>query len=242
MIIKYVHETNVHNTIAAETIVPAILKRFKINSVVDVGSGIGTWLAVFKQNGIEDFIGIDGDYVNRDLMMIEESHFVSFDLNKAFTLNRRFDLVLCLEVAEHLEENASLQFVESLTKLGDLIIFSAAMPGQGGQNHLNEQFPEYWLGIFNSLGYELIDDLRPEFWNNQKIEWWYRQNMMLLRKNGLSNTKIELLTLIHPELYKRKLEEIHQLQVIQQSYLEGNISPLKACKLFIKSLLRSVGI
>ena len=153
-------------------------------------------------------------------------------------IDKKYDLVLCLEVAEHLEEESAKKFIECLTNLGDLIIFSAAIPGQGGQNHLNEQFPDYWLGIFNSLDYSLIDDIRPEFWNNQKIEWWYRQNIMVLKKNANPVEKIEHKFQIHPELYKRKLDEIVFLKKINDNMIQGKISPRNAFRTFIKSLIK----
>ncbi len=238
MDIKYIHETTVHNTNAAKEIVPVIIERYKIKSVIDIGCGIGTWLAIFEKFGIKNYIGIDGNYVDRRMMMIEESFFLTLDLSKSFNLNKKFDLVLCLEVAEHLEEDSAKNFIECLTKLGDLIIFSAAIPGQGGQNHLNEQFPDYWLDIFNNLGYNLIDDIRPEFWNNQKIEWWYRQNIMVLKKNATSSEKIERKFQIHPDLYKRKLDEIIFLKKINDNMIQGRISPRNAFKIFIKSLIK----
>ena len=46
-----------------------------------------------------------------------------------------------------------MQLVATITKHGDAVLFSAAIPGQGGQDHLNEQWPEYWQKKFEVNGY-----------------------------------------------------------------------------------------
>jgi SAM-dependent methyltransferase len=235
---RYIHDTNVHNTKAAEVIVPLILEKYKINSVVDVGCGIGTWLTVFDNYGIE-YIGIDGDFVDRSLLQIHKDNFKCFDLNHRFSLNKRFDLAICLEVAEHLEVKSARLFIETLCSLSDLIIFSAAIPCQGGQNHLNEQYPEYWLSIFESQGYYLIDDIKPQIWGNPNIEWWYQQNIMII-KNTSKNEKRQLYFSIHPELYKIKIEEIRKLNTNYQSIIRARISVLCAFKILLKALINSL--
>jgi 2-polyprenyl-3-methyl-5-hydroxy-6-metoxy-1,4-benzoquinol methylase len=79
-----------------------IIAAVQPNTVIDVGCGVGTWLAVLAENGVADVWGIDGDYVDRALLEIPEERFLPHDLTKPVRLERRFDLVLCLEVAEHL--------------------------------------------------------------------------------------------------------------------------------------------
>lgn len=238
MEVKYIHDTVIHNTKAAEIIVPLIMERYKINSIVDVGCGIGTWLAIFGNYGVE-YIGIDGDYVDRRLLCINEDNFKCFDLNNKFSLNKKYDLALCLEVAEHLEVKSATLFIECLCSLSDLVIFSAAIPSQGGQNHLNEQFPQYWLCIFESMGYYLVDDIKKDIWGNSDIEWWYQQNIMVLKKVN-NKEKRRLLFAIHPELYKIKIEEIRKLDINYQKTIRGHISVFSALKILFKALINSL--
>lgn len=245
MEVRYIHDTVIHNTKAAEIIVPLILERYKISSVVDVGCGTGTWLAVFAKYGVE-YIGIDGGYVNRSLLHINEDNFKCFDLNNKFSLNKKYDVAICLEVAEHLEVKSATLFIECLSSLSDLVIFSAAIPCQGGQNHLNEQYPEYWLSIFESIGYYLVDDIKSDIWGNSNVEWWYQQNIMILQKTSIKE-KRRLFFGIHPELYKNKIEEIKKLDINcqrldtnYQRIVRGHISVFFAFKIFVKALINLI--
>src|SRR4051812_9530861 len=113
----YVHYDSVHNSRAAEVVVPHVLNilQKKINSVVDVGCGTGTWLQVFKDAGIKDIVGIDASYVDRSALVIDaQNEFVQKDIRLPFTLDKTFDLVICLEVAEHLPASSAPGLVHTL--------------------------------------------------------------------------------------------------------------------------------
>lgn len=166
---------------SAQQIVPLLLHWLAPKSVVDVGCGVGSWLSVFRDSGIEDILGIDGDYVNRDALLIPPSSFIPFDLRRPLQLSRRFDLVVSVEVAEHLPQQSAASFVRSLVSLGDVVVFSAAVPKQGWDNglHLNEQWPDYWVQQFRRVGYDVIDCIRSRIWTNDHVCWWYAQNMLM---------------------------------------------------------------
>src|SRR5689334_7856178 len=87
---------------SASVVVPLLLKHVAVQSVVDIGCGVAPWLAQFIAAGIEDVIGLDGDYVERSMLKIPVERFLSHDLNTPIRLGRKFDLAVCLEVAEHL--------------------------------------------------------------------------------------------------------------------------------------------
>lgn len=208
--IRYVHHDSIHNFAAAEEMVPYFLSLLKPNSVVDVGCGTGTWLKVFSDNGITDFLGIDGNYVDRNILKINRTSFIEFDLETFYTSQRKFDLAISLEVAEHLKEESAAVFIKSLTNLSDVVIFSAAIPNQGGQNHLNEQEPFYWISKFEEEGFQCFDILRPVFWENKMVDFWYRQNIFLFTKKETLIDQIKSFNtfsnnhLVHPELLKIK--------------------------------------
>jgi len=164
---------------SAKRLLPFLLSELKINSVLDVGCGQGAWLSIWKELGIEDIVGIDGNYVERDHLLIPETSFLSHNLTEPFDLGRHFDLVQSLEVAEHLPEESAADFIDSLVKHGDLVLFSAAPKGQGGDNHINEQDYDYWRLIFAQHDYIAIDYLRPLINSEKSIEAWYRYNPIL---------------------------------------------------------------
>ena len=179
---KFYKDQSVGSRRSAEAIVPLVLTLIKPQSVIDVGCGLGTWLSVFKEFGVKDVFGIDGDHVDRSMLQIPNERFTAFDLKKPIPIDRQFDLVISLEVAEHLPEDCAKTFIHSLTGLGPVILFSAAIPFQGGTNHLNEQWPDYWANHFNDNGYVAVDCLRKKVWQDDQVEWWYAQNILLFSK------------------------------------------------------------
>ncbi len=213
--LQYIHEKDTHNLQSPNIIVPYLVEKFKPVSVVDVGCGTGTFLHVFKEHGIREVLGIDGKWVDKKQLYINREEFVELNLEEPIQINRTFDMVICLEVAEHLAESSANAFIESLTSLGKLIVFSAATKKQGGQNHLNEQPFRYWKEKFESKGYKVIDFFRPVFWNEEKIQWWYKQNMFLVVHDSVDTKEFEAAkkefsednVVIHPELYYERMQE-----------------------------------
>lgn len=163
---------------SAEQIVPLLTALIPIHSVADFGCGQGAWLSVWKRAGAS-VMGIDGPYVARQHLMIGADEFRAADLNQPIDLGRRFDLVQSLEVAEHLSVRLATDFIEMLTAHGPLVLFSAAVPGQGGEHHINEQPLEYWRREFRKQRYVSIDYIRPRVVTNPRIQHWYRYNIVL---------------------------------------------------------------
>ena len=145
-------------------------------SVIDIGCGRGVWLKAFGDIAVK---GRDGPWTRPDRLRINPEEFAATDLSQPFVEDRRFDLAMTLEVAEHIEPQQADQFVTNLCGLSDTILFSAAIEGQGGQHHVNEQPLSFWAAKFGARGYELVDVLRPRIWHNDDVCWWYRQNMVL---------------------------------------------------------------
>jgi hypothetical protein len=182
------------------------------NSVIDVGCGQGYWLREFTNKGTSDIMGLDGPWVKSSELVIPESYFNVTDLTKPVNVKKRYDLALCLEVAEHLPASAARTVVESLTRLSDVILFSAAIPYQPGDMHQNCQWPEYWAGLFREFHYAACDCIRDVCWNDPDITCYYKNNAILYVKDGaiekMANpeyikSRICKLPprLVHPELY-----------------------------------------
>ena len=195
------------NTKSADAVLPVLLKSIKPSSVVDVGCGNGSWLKSFVEHGVKDIFGIDGYYVKKNQLLIPEDKFLAADLTKPIDIERRFDLAISLEVAEHLPEEAADIFVDGLVKLSSSILFSAAIPYQGGTEHINEQYTDYWISKFEARGYRTYDILRPKIWNNENIYFWYKQNILLFSKESLkieSESGSIYTNIVHPLLYEAK--------------------------------------
>ena len=150
-----------------------------VSSVLDVGCAYGTWLKAWGEGGAADLVGIDGPWVDVNHLQIPATSFVSRNLEESIDLQRRFDLVQSLEVAEHLPAACAATFIASLVAHSDAVLFSAAPPGQGGEGHVNEQPYEYWRRLFANRGFVAIDCLRPLLAQDPSISPWYRYNTLL---------------------------------------------------------------
>lgn len=164
---------------SAKAVVILVLRELSPASILDVGCGTGSWLSQYRDCNITDYLGVDGAYVQPGSLVISLEHFQSQDVAQDFDLRRRFDLVQCLEVAEHLPKTSSDTLIRNLTRHGDRVLFSAATPGQGGENHINEQPHEFWRLLFAKHGYKPFDAFRPLIKGNATVESWYRRNIVL---------------------------------------------------------------
>ena len=151
-------------------------------SVLDLGCGRGVWLDEWRKSGVADLLGVDGEYVNKAELAIPPQQFHAGDLTKPLGLEKRFDLAQSLEVGEHLPEAASDALVDSLVAASDRVLFSAAVVGQGGEYHINEQPLSYWQAKFEQRGYRAYDCLRPALKSRSEVEPWYRYNAVLYVK------------------------------------------------------------
>jgi SAM-dependent methyltransferase len=187
---------------SAAIVVPIADELVHPNSVLDVGCGVGGWLAEWQRQGISDVVGLDGSYVDRSRLLIDPSNFRTADLERPFRLDRQFDLVECLEVAEHLAESHADALVECIAEHSDTVLFSAAVPSQGGTHHVNEQWPSYWISKFTRLDFQAFDVIRPLIWTDPRVECWYRQNILLFSRTRSFGNPSPVLDVVHPDLWR----------------------------------------
>jgi SAM-dependent methyltransferase len=190
---------------SAELVAPICIELLGPRSVVDVGCGVGTWLAAFREAGVERITGLDGDYVDRDLLEIPTDSFMPVDLEKRLSHGRRYDLAMCLEVAEHLSPERGPSLVDDLTTLAPAVLFSAAVPFQGGTDHRNERWQDYWAGLFADRGFQACDCIRPRVWDDPRVDPWYAQNALVYHDSSvqIAHTHGMPLRVVHPSIWLR---------------------------------------
>jgi SAM-dependent methyltransferase len=213
--VDYDHNRNLHTISGAK----AALKRFfgerPPQSLLDVGSGTGTWLRAALDLGVNEIYGVDGVPIEADALLIPRQFFRVEDLSQRIDLGRKFDIVLCLEVAEHLPADTAPRLIATLVAHSDVILFSAAAIGQQGQHHVNCQWPRYWQDLFNAHGYTCDDDLRWQIWDLHNIEPWYRQNIFTAKHAPqMAGKEARLKAVIHPDMVGAS--ESHRSVMIRQ--------------------------
>lgn len=199
---------------SARVVFPIVLDLVRPGSVIDVGCGPGSWLAVAMESGIDDVLGIDGAHFETDSLRIPRERFREAGLIGEWPVDRRFDLALCLEVAEHLPPAFAGELVFRLTRLSPAVLFSAAIPGQEGTSHVNEQWPEYWQALFGRHGFVRLDPVRRRVWQDPRVAWYYQQNLYLFVDSARVDASPALraerdaagsspLTLLHPKAIRQ---------------------------------------
>jgi hypothetical protein len=194
---------------SAEAIMSYVIRRLQPASLVDVGCGTGVWLAVARDLGLTDVLGVEGPWM-AGLPGRDGSLPMRFqNLDDPVVADRRFDLAVALEVAEHLRPRRAAGFVADLCGLADIVLFSAAIPGQGGTHHINEQWQSAWVEHFLRNDFLAFDVIRPAFWRDERVAFWYRQNTFLFAHeratvrvmSGFADASSRLLDVVHPELF-----------------------------------------
>lgn len=222
---------------SAQAVVPYVMDLLEPRSVCDVGCGRGIWLAVFQEHGAEQVIGADSADIDPSHLQIDAADFVVADLDQGVPIEGRFDLAVSLEVAEHLSSDAAERLVADLVRLAPAVLFSAAVPGQGGLDHTNEQWPAYWQSLFGRHDYLAIDCIRPRIWDSEEVAFWYRQNTLLFAHEDLIDSHEGLkreyeasagrsLSIVHPKLFEivlRRLEPWRRVRDVAEAVEAGRL-------------------
>lgn len=240
------HQKTVHS---ARTVLSLVLDVLPpLYSAVDFGCGVGTWLSVLKEKGVVEVQGLDGPWVDQSLLEIPRENFRVSDFNKVIQFDKKYGLAISLEVAEHLPPELAGVFVDSLTNAAHFVLFSAAIPFQGGLGHVNEQWPDYWVDLFAARGYVALDCVRRKIWNDKDISVWYRQNVLLfVKKNQVKSlvnygaTELENrlpLSLVHPDLYVLKMRHVASGSSVRGSWQMF----IEALKRYLKKKMSDTGM
>jgi SAM-dependent methyltransferase len=211
-----------HTLHAARRILQALPDGLARRRIADIGCGTGTFLAAGLELGAQEVFGIEGDWVTPSMLDDPRIAFEPRDLEQSFE-GPRVDLVLSLEVAEHLSPKRAEGFVRDLVAMAPAVLFSAAIPGQGGVGHVNEQWQSHWATLFAAHGYHAYDVIRPLIWADEAVPAWYRQNAILFLQGdlgerlGLASTAPELLDKVHPAFWARANRELKYANALPES-------------------------
>ena len=220
---------------SAATVVDIVMPLLRPDSVADIGCGTGAWLRRFAESGVSSIRGYDGEWVPRDQLLIPQGAFIAVDLTNRMPVVETVDLAVSLEVGEHLPETMAEALVECLCRASSLVLFSAAIPGQGGTHHINLQWPWYWRSMFRSKGYSCVDAIRPQVWCDTRVDWVYRQNIYLFVEDTVLASRTDLLKF-------KLLDSMQNLTVVRESVLARQASfdaqPFSA---LVKTLVKKVG-
>lgn len=198
---------------SARAVLPIVFGTLRPRSVIDIGCGQGAWLAVAEELGARELTGLDGPWVDRAALQSAAIDFRPTDLSRPIVLDRRFDLCVSVEVAEHLPAAKADAFVGTLCDAADVVLFSAAVPGQGGTDHMHEARASEWMARFARRSYDCFDLVRGALWDRADVDWWYRQNALVFvaRATEAHATFTSAPVppsprdLVHPEAFEGKL-------------------------------------
>ena len=171
---------------SAGRIADSILNDFKARSVIDVGCGTGALLEALRDKGCEVF-GLEYAEAALRYCRARRLDVAKFDLERSvLNDNRTFDVAVSMEVAEHLPEKVADRYVDLLTCLSRVVVLTAAPPGQGGTDHVNEQPPSYWITRFRHRGFAHAEELSERWHQRWKaagdVESWYYKNLMIFQR------------------------------------------------------------
>ena len=217
---KSFYESTHSHVYSAQKIFEIIFKHLKPRSIIDIGCGSGSWLKAASEMGVKNLTGIEGNWLKPEMLIAENINLLIHDISSSLPRLSKYDLAITLEVAEHLSESRSKSFIEDLCGLSDVVLFSAAIPHQGGDNHLNEQWQSYWNGLFRKNNFVARDIIRPIIWEDENIKAWYKQNCILYINEKIDSKIDNLrnqnpLDIVHPDIFWNNPDKYKFMQIIK---------------------------
>ena len=206
---------------SANPILNILFQYYLPKKIIDVGCGSGSWLHVARELGAWSTTGMDGLWLKKEMLVSDQIELISHDLEKPFPNVGVYDLAISLEVAEHLTKNRAASFINELCKLSKVILFSAAIPGQGGDHHINEQWQSYWFGLFRDNNYKCFDIIRHKVWDDSQVKPWYKQNCLVYVHEDLQSTFNRFtkskypLDIVHKEIFIFNPEKFKYFPIIK---------------------------
>jgi hypothetical protein len=164
----------------ARLVLPRVFALWRPKSIIDIGCGAGPWLSVAGEEGIDELVGVDVPAAADATHRYGGMRFVPSDISQPLPdVGGPFAMAMSIEVAEHLPATSADTFVETLTGLAPVVLFSAAYPGQHGIGHINVQWPSYWAERFAARGFEAREITRLDTWKDPECPNVLRTGLLL---------------------------------------------------------------
>jgi hypothetical protein len=211
---QYLFVNTIRNHNSAALVLDCLIQYFeKVQTVMDLGCGMGAWSKAMFERGFEEITLVDHPSLPRNKLLIHaKERFNAVDLDVSLPGPGNFDMIMCIEVLEHFKEKRALEILDFICCSTSLVLFSAAIPGQFGEGHINCQRHGYWHAQFERRGFAFYDGFKPNLLSNDSINYWIRQNLFIYFKpsqawrfTGLSNTTTSEFELVHQSILNRKM-------------------------------------
>ena len=177
---EFFTEGNTIKVQSAQKVAEILCEYLDFQTVFDIGCGMGLYLAELNKLG-KTCAGCDGS--SDGVRMASEDLLVFMaDATKPIQVNRKNDIVICFEVAEHIAKRHSRQLVRNCTSNGRRVVFTAAPPGQVGVGHINTQPYEFWIHLFTEQGFQCDENLSKrirERMASQGVVSWIANNLLV---------------------------------------------------------------
>ena len=207
-------------------------------SMIDLGGNTGAWCQAFKNAGAQKVLCIDHPRTRQEKLLVDDSEFLACDLSTTLPAPIPCDLAVSLEVLEHVPEPAGEAAVDFLTQSAPMVLFSAAVPGQPGWEHINCKPHAYWKSLFQQRGFERLDIIRPRIIEDATMPFWYRQNLFLFANAaGLGRVRVRQIPF---ENIPDDFELVHT-RLLEEYRKRENTTLGKVFRQLWSSLARSVG-
>jgi 2-polyprenyl-3-methyl-5-hydroxy-6-metoxy-1,4-benzoquinol methylase len=176
----------VKTDLSARKISQYLISRYDPDEFLDIGCGRGDYLRYFAESK-RLAVGCDGS-LHGIARVSEKAIAFQHDLCQPLIFNRKFSVVMCVEVGEHLPNRASETLVISICRNArDVVVFSAAPPGFIAEDHINCRPWSFWNDLFLSYGFRESSretaDLRA-FAQDEELPVWWQRWSYILRRNG----------------------------------------------------------
>jgi SAM-dependent methyltransferase len=204
----------------------AIFSIYKPKEIAEFGCGPGHLTRALAKLGV-GIVALDG-FASPDFNGYSDVKFYKMDLNDGtllseFLKGKQFDMAICTEVAEHLQPSSSEHLIKCLTSCAPIVIFSAAVPGQGGHGHINCADRGFWHQLFVKYNFKVVDSLRKKLRDNAGLAIWYKLNVLDYISTERETIKeVDVIkNLIDSESYSSSLfYKIDNENSINQAYLK----------------------